>query len=66
MDRPGARVDKVVVDKKVIIGAGAVIGMGDAAVVNEQMPDRLFTGITVIGKSAYMPDGARIGPQRTH
>ena len=25
------------------------------------MPDRLFAGITVIGKRAFIPDGARIG-----
>jgi glucose-1-phosphate adenylyltransferase len=58
---PGARLDKVVVDKKAVIGAGAVVGVGDQAVVNEQMPDRLFFGITVIGKHAYIPEGARIG-----
>lgn len=58
---PGARLDKVVVDKKAVIGAGAIVGMGDQAVVNEQMPDRLFAGITVIGKHAYIPDGAHIG-----
>ncbi len=58
---PGARLDKVVVDKKVVIGAGAIVGAGDPAVVNEQMPDRLFAGITLIGKRAFIPDGARIG-----
>jgi glucose-1-phosphate adenylyltransferase len=58
---PGARLDKVVVDKKAVIGAGAIVGPGDPAVVNEQMPDRLFAGITVIGKRAFIPDGARIG-----
>ena len=58
---PGARLDKVVVDKKAVIGAGAIVGEGDQAVVNEQMPDRLFAGITVIGKRAFIPDGARIG-----
>ncbi len=58
---PGARLDKVVVDKKVIIGAGAVVGEGDPATPNEQMPDRLFAGITVIGKAAYIPEGAQIG-----
>ena len=48
-------------DKKAVIGAGAIVGEGDQAVVNEQMPDRLFAGITVIGKRAFIPDGARIG-----
>lgn len=58
---PGALLDKVVVDKQVVIGAGAVVGTGDLATPNEQMPDRLFAGITVVGKNAYIPDGAQIG-----
>ena len=58
---PGAHVDKVVFDKQVMIGAGAVVGTGDESIPNEEMPDKLNTGITVIGKNAYIPDGARIG-----
>ncbi len=58
---PGARLDKVVVDKQVVIGAGAVVGEGNEATVNEQMPDRLTNGITVVGKGAYIPEGAHIG-----
>ena len=59
--RPGALLDKVVIDKQVVIGAGAMVGMGEESVVNEQMPDKLFAGITVIGKNAYIPDRAQIG-----
>jgi glucose-1-phosphate adenylyltransferase len=58
---PGARVDKSVLDKSVIVGAGAVVGEGNDATVNEQMPDRLFAGITVIGKHAVVPDRSHIG-----
>jgi glucose-1-phosphate adenylyltransferase len=58
---PGARLDKVVIDKQVVIGAGAVVGEGNEATVNEQMPDRLTNGITVVGKGAFIPEGARIG-----
>ncbi|MCC6167993.1 MAG: glucose-1-phosphate adenylyltransferase [Caldilineaceae bacterium] len=58
---PGALLDKVVVDKQVMIGTGAVVGTGDEAVPNQQMPDRLTAGITVIGKGTYIPDGARVG-----
>jgi glucose-1-phosphate adenylyltransferase len=58
---PGARVQKSVVDKQVVIGAGVHMGVGDPSVVNERMPDRLFAGITVVGKSTIIPDGARIG-----
>jgi glucose-1-phosphate adenylyltransferase len=58
---PGALLDKVVVDKQVMVGAGAVVGAGDEKVANVQMPDRLTTGITVVGKGAFVPDGAKIG-----
>lgn len=58
---PGARLDKLVVDKRVVIGAGAQVGVGDESVANEEMPDKLFAGITVIGKEAIVPDGSKIG-----
>jgi glucose-1-phosphate adenylyltransferase len=58
---PGALLDKVVIDKEVRIGAGAVIGTGDEAVANKQLPDKLFAGISVVGKGTYIPDGAQVG-----
>ncbi|MBW7882708.1 MAG: glucose-1-phosphate adenylyltransferase [Caldilineaceae bacterium] len=58
---PGAQLDRVVIDKKVVVGAGAVVGTGNPEVPNEQMPDKLFAGISVVGKGAYIPDGAQIG-----
>jgi glucose-1-phosphate adenylyltransferase len=58
---PGVLVDKAVIDKEVRIGAGAVVGMGDESVANQQMPDKLFAGITVVGKGSYIPDGAKVG-----
>ena len=62
---PGAHVEKVVADKQVMIGANAVVGAAGAEdeppAPNEEMPDKLFSGITVIGKNATVPDGARVG-----
>ena len=58
---PGALVERTVVDKQVVIGAGVEIGQGDPSKPNEAMPDKLYSGITVIGKGAYIPDGLRIG-----
>lgn len=58
---PGALLDKVVIDKEVRIGAGAVVGTGDESVANLQMPDRIFAGISVIGKGTYIPDGLKVG-----
>jgi glucose-1-phosphate adenylyltransferase len=58
---PGALLDKVVIDKEVRVGAGAVVGTGDESVANLQMPDRIFAGISVVGKGTYIPDGMKVG-----
>ena len=60
--RSGAVVDRAILDKEVVIGQGAIVGEGpydDRP--NKQEPNRLNTGITVIGKRAVVPRGARIG-----
>lgn len=59
---PGAVLDRVIVDKNVVIGAGALVGWGDDFdVPNEREPDKLYTGITVVGKGAHIPSGVRLG-----
>ena len=58
---PGAVLDRVVVDKNVIISAGVRLGDGDDNTPNAEMPDKLDTGITVVGKDAYIPANLRIG-----
>ena len=58
---PGAIVDKAVVDKQVVVGAGVQLGWGDDMTPNQQLPDRLDTGITVVGKNAHIPAGFRLG-----
>ena len=59
---PGAILDRVIVDKQVVIGAGAHVGVGDdLAAPNKAQPDKLNTGVTVIGKSAHIPPGISIG-----
>jgi glucose-1-phosphate adenylyltransferase len=58
---PGAVLDRVIVDKGVVIGAGTCLGAGDDLRVNEQEPDKLNTGITVVGKGAHIPPSLRIG-----
>jgi glucose-1-phosphate adenylyltransferase len=60
--RPSAIVDRAIVDKEVVIGPGAVVGEGsDFDPPNRAEPQRLNTGITVIGKRAIVPRGMRIG-----
>ena len=62
MIRPGAVVDRAILDKEVAVGPGAIVGEGtDYDVVNRREPGRLNTGITVVGKRAVIPRGVRIG-----
>jgi ADP-glucose pyrophosphorylase len=57
-----AVVDLAILDKRVQVGAGAVIGHGDdMTVVNEEYPKHLYTGISLIGQEALIPPGAQIG-----
>ncbi len=59
---PGAVLDRVIVDKNVVIGAGVHLGYGDDFTTpNREQPDKLTTGISVVGKSAHIPPGLRIG-----
>ena len=59
---PGAVLDRVVVDKEVVVGSGALVGFGrDFDVVNKLGPDKLWAGITVIGKGAHIPPNVRLG-----
>jgi glucose-1-phosphate adenylyltransferase len=57
----GAVVDRCVVDESVRIAGGVWVGFGDEAHPNKREPDRLTTGITLIGKRATIPDDATIG-----
>jgi glucose-1-phosphate adenylyltransferase len=55
-------VDLTVMDKRVKIGRGSVIGKGDNKnTPNKKYPNHLYTGITLIGKEAQIPPGTVIG-----
>jgi len=56
-----AVVDRAILDKEVTVGAGAIVGEGPDDTPNKAEPGRLNTGITVVGKQATIPRGARIG-----
>lgn len=58
---PGAVVDRCVVDEAAHIGANARVGAGDPATPSHREPDRLTTGITLVGRGACIPSGATIG-----
>jgi glucose-1-phosphate adenylyltransferase len=58
----GAVVDLAILDKRVRVGQGAVVGQGeDKTTPNKACPKHLYTGITMIGKEAEVPPQAVIG-----
>jgi glucose-1-phosphate adenylyltransferase len=60
--RAGAVVDRAILDKEVNVGPNAIVGTGnDFDTPNVDEPERLNTGITVVGKRAQIPASARIG-----
>jgi glucose-1-phosphate adenylyltransferase len=58
---PGALIDTAILDADVVVGPGAIVGYGDDYTPNRQQPDRLDTGITVVGERARIPGGVRLG-----
>ena len=54
-------VDRSVLDKEVVIGPNSYIGYGEDDTPNKLEPQRLNTGITLVGKRAVLPAGIRIG-----
>lgn len=59
--KAGAVVDRAILDKGALIGARAAVGVGPSDVVNRDFPDRLNTGISLVGKGAVVPAGVRVG-----
>ena len=59
--RPGAVVDRAILDKRVIVEEDAVVGYGENEAPNTEQPTRLNTGLTVIGKGAIVPRGVKLG-----
>jgi glucose-1-phosphate adenylyltransferase len=57
----GAVVDRCILDKETRVGDHAVVGFGEATTPNRLQPERLDTGITIIGKWGVVPAGARVG-----
>ena len=57
----GARVDCCILDKQVVVGREAAVGYGEEKPPNRAEPKNLNTGITIVGKSARIPGGTRIG-----
>ncbi len=58
---PGAYIENAIVDKSVVIGAGSHVGTSDECAPNQETPDKLHTGISVVGKDSFVPPGVQIG-----
>jgi glucose-1-phosphate adenylyltransferase len=57
-----ATVDLCILDKRVRVGHGAVVGQGDTMEhANHEFPNHLYTGITLVGKKAALPAGMVVG-----
>ncbi len=57
----GAEVDRAILDKQAQVGEKSVVGSGEDNTPNRKNPERLNTGLTLVGKGAAIPPGARIG-----
>ncbi len=58
---PGVCIDRAIIDKEVYIPEGVVIGCGDENTPNQELPNVLNTGLTVVGKGVHFPPGIRLG-----
>ncbi len=58
---PGAEVDRAILDKRVRVGQDAKVGWGDDNTPNRNWPERLNTGLTLVGRGAVVPAGTIVG-----
>ncbi|NLW35194.1 glucose-1-phosphate adenylyltransferase family protein [Syntrophorhabdus aromaticivorans] len=59
--REGATIERCIIDKNVVVGENAAIGLGDSSEKNREFPSHLYSGLSVIGKQAVVPDKAAVG-----
>ncbi len=59
--RAGAHIDRCIIDKGAVVGRDSVVGHGDDMTPNQTEPKNITSGITIVGKSARIPDNTRIG-----
>ncbi len=59
--RQGAHVERCIIDKEVTIGRKAVVGLGNPSIGNLVYPNHVYSGLTLIGKQALIPDNTRVG-----
>jgi glucose-1-phosphate adenylyltransferase len=57
----GAVLDRVILDKRVHVGARARVGHGDDMTPNRECPEHLSAGTTIVGKNTRLPEGVVVG-----
>lgn len=57
----GAIIERSIIDKQVYVGKNAYVGYGDDYTPNQERPDIVYAGITIVGKRAKLPPYIRIG-----
>ena len=57
----GAVVDRCIVDKNVVVGAEALVGFGDDNTPNCDAPEKINTGLTLVGKGSVVPSKLTVG-----
>lgn len=57
----GAVVDRCIIDEEAVIGDGAILGDSQENTPNQETPEWLNTGLTLVGMRARIPAGARVG-----
>jgi glucose-1-phosphate adenylyltransferase len=58
---PEAVIDRAIIDKECMIGRGAQVGTGDDLRPNRSEPERLYAGLSLVGKQARVPARVSIG-----
>jgi glucose-1-phosphate adenylyltransferase len=58
---PGAKVERCVIDERVHVGDEVLLGEGDDNTPNSSAPNKLNTGLTLVGLRAQVPAGTRVG-----
>ena len=53
-------IHKTIIDKRVVIEKNCKIGVEGVIVPNKEIPDKLYTGINLIGKFVVLPEGTEI------
>ena len=56
-----AVIERCILDKGVRVGEGVRLGAGDDYTPNQARPDLLWSGISLIGKRARLPNGLSVG-----